>query len=61
MENEITVQVKSVYGIKKVYPICKKACIFAGISGHKTLTQPTIERIKLLGYKILVLPETLYS
>lgn len=51
---EITVKIKHVYGIQKVYPACEQARIFAMISGDKTLTDKTIHLIKTLGYKINV-------
>tara|TARA_R110000824_G_scaffold57014_1_gene155465 strand:+ start:111 stop:329 length:219 start_codon:yes stop_codon:yes gene_type:complete len=53
---EITVQVKSVYGIDKVYPVCDKAIAFAEIAGTTTLTDDTVRSIKYLGYRIKVAP-----
>jgi len=51
---EIIVMVKSVYGVEKVYPVCDKARIFAGMLGQSTLTSDDIKSIKMLGYRILV-------
>lgn len=51
---EITVQVKNIYGNTLVYPICDKAKLLASLSGHKTLTDHAVDRIKQLGYKIIV-------
>ena len=51
---EITVKIKSVYGIEKIYPVCEKAIIFAQMLGCKTLTQSAINHIKKLGYKVLI-------
>lgn len=59
MDERIIVEVKSVYGIKKVYPVCKKAYLFAGIAGTKTLSPSTVDRIKLLGFGLVVQPETI--
>ena len=51
---EITVEIKSVYGTDKVYPVCKDAYRFACIAGTTTLTDYTISVIKRLGYSVKV-------
>ena len=51
---EITVQIKSVYGTDKVYPVCKDAYRVACIAGTTTLTDYTISVIKRLGYRVKV-------
>lgn len=51
---QITVQLKNVYGVEKIYPICEKATLFAAMTGCKTLTSETINYIKKLGYKVLL-------
>jgi len=33
----LIVEKKNVYGVERVYPVCKKAKLFARISGNKTL------------------------
>ena len=53
---EISVKIKSVYGIDKVYPVCDKAIAFAEIAGTTTLTDDTVRSIKYLGYRIKVAP-----
>ncbi len=50
----ITVVIKSVYGVDKIYPVCEKAEFFAEITGCKTLTEATISYIKKLGYAVNV-------
>ena len=55
---DISVQIKSVYGRDLVYPVCKRAMAFATIANTDTLTQQTIDQIKLLGYRIMVIPIT---
>ena len=47
---ECIIEIKSVYGQDKVYPVCEKAQIIASLSGTKTLTPETIALAKLLGY-----------
>ena len=58
MDKELTVQIKSIYGEDKVYPICKDSRTFANIAGTKTLTQETIAYIKKLGYLFIIEPIT---
>ena len=50
---DITVEVKSVYGELKIYPVCDKAKVFAAIAGTKTLTTFTMKRIEMLGYNVI--------
>jgi hypothetical protein len=51
---QITVRIKTVYGIETVYPICPKAKIFAALAGTKTLTGNSLMHIKSLGYTLAV-------
>lgn len=48
----ITVEVRSVYGVDTIYPVCEKAKLFAAIAGTKTLTIPVVQRILDLGYEV---------
>lgn len=50
----ITVRIKDQYGKAVFYPSCPASHIFASIAGTNTLTQPTLQRIKSLGYQINV-------
>lgn len=52
----ITVQVRDVYGMEKVYPLSEDAFIFCEMLNQKTLTEDNIKYIKALGYKVLVEP-----
>ena len=54
MLKQIDVYFKNVYGNTVCYPHCYEAKIFASISGHKTLTDATLEGIKELGYSVRV-------
>jgi hypothetical protein len=58
-DKTVTVEIKDVYGVAKVYPICDRAKIFADLAGTKTLLPEDIQRIQLLGYKIAVQPREL--
>jgi hypothetical protein len=50
----ITVEIKTVYGNKTVYPICDKAFALCALTGNRTLTPDAIDLIKKLGYAIKV-------
>lgn len=54
LDQEITIQIKNVYGEDKAYPVCPKAKIFAEIASTKTLLPEDMKRIQQLGYKITV-------
>lgn len=55
MEMKLLVQIKSVYGVEKIYPINEQAAIFAGMLKQLTLTRDNIESIKRLGYVVEVM------
>lgn len=57
MEKSIIVKPKDVYGIRRIYPVCEKAMIFAKLTGKQTLTIDAITYIKQLGYTIKVQQE----
>lgn len=48
----VEVNLKSVYGETKAYPINEAAKIFADLAGTKTLTMQTLRKIRDLGYEI---------
>lgn len=51
---KIIVEVRHVYGERRVYPHCEKSKLFASIAGTKTLTDHTLCQIKALGYWVEV-------
>ena len=55
---KIRVQIRSVYGVENVYPVCDNAQCFARIARTKTLTVDTLAQIKALGYAIENVPVT---
>mgnify|MGYP003441085392 CR=1 FL=1 len=62
MDSSITVRLAQQYGQQVVLPACRTSELFAQIAGTKTLTKPTIDLVKQLGYEIRVeqtLPSTL--
>lgn len=54
---EIKITVRSIYGAVTVYPACDTARAFARIAGTKTLTIPTLQHIKALGYRVIEIHE----
>ena len=51
---KIIVEVKSVYGQERIYPVCEKAKLFCSIQRTKTLGANTIKIIKALGFTVEV-------
>lgn len=50
----IKVEIKSVYGQDRIYPVCDKAKMFTALTGNKTLSQIDIVQIKALGFDVEV-------
>ena len=46
----LTIEVKTVYGNRLVYPICKKAITLCQITNQKTFSQFAINKLKEVGY-----------
>lgn len=50
----ITVKLKDVYGVQKIYPACDTSEKFAALAGTKTLTREALAIIKSMGYAVQV-------
>jgi hypothetical protein len=50
----ITVEIKSVYGNRSVYPACDTSKLLANLAGTKTFTKNALDTIRALGYSITV-------
>jgi|TARA_R100001440_G_scaffold657_1_gene2036 hypothetical protein len=48
----LTVEKKNVYGVDRIYPVCKDAKILTALTGQKTLLDVDIKLIKQLGYTL---------
>lgn len=48
---------KDQFGISTIVPLCEVGRTYAEISGHKTLTRPTIDAMKRLGVVFEVIQE----
>jgi hypothetical protein len=58
---EIVIEIKSVYGVEKFYPICDKAKLFAHIANTKTLTPEVLVDITKLGYQVTLHQQDMLS
>jgi len=56
MEKFITVQIRTVYGVDKIYPLSVEAQTFARMAGTKTLSEANIKDITSLGYEVHIAP-----
>lgn len=54
MDNAITVNIKNVYGVERIYPVCDRAKLFARLVSQETLTRRDVDIIKQLGYEVRV-------
>ena len=52
---KITIQIRTVYGEDKAYPICHHAQAIARIAGTKTLTKCTLREVLGMGVAIAVM------
>lgn len=50
MINKITDQVRKVYGVSQVYPVCEQAKLLAAIAGTKTLKHETLAYAERMGF-----------
>jgi hypothetical protein len=53
---QVLVQLRTVYGVDTVYPVCDNAKAFASIARTKTLTLDTLGQVKALGFEIINQP-----
>jgi len=56
-QQQIKVYGRRVYGQVKWYPTCDKAHGFAALLQQQTLTKQQIERIKNIGFQVLIVPD----
>lgn len=52
--NTIVVEIRHVYGVPTLYPVCEEAKIFAAIARTKTIRPEDVMRIKTLGYVVQI-------
>lgn len=49
----IEIEVRSIYGVTKAYPVCDRAKLFADLAGTKTLTGAALRTIERMGFEIV--------
>ena len=57
MMMQIEVKIKNVYGNERIYPVCQNARLFCNLTKTETITFQSLDVIKALGYKIVVVQE----
>jgi|TARA_R110001583_G_scaffold109480_1_gene258234 hypothetical protein len=55
----IQVKIKSVYGIERIYPMCKISNSFTRLMRKRTLDRDEVQEIKSMGYTVEVVSEKL--
>ena len=53
---QIKLQLRTVYGVDRIYPICDKALLFASLAGKKTFDERDVKIIKALGVVVELIP-----
>lgn len=56
MNNEIQVEIKTIYGEERIYPACHTSHLLAEMLNQRTLTRKNIEKIKGMGFTVSVVP-----
>lgn len=54
------VEIKNVYGVRTIYPVCDTALTFCNMLGQKTLTHMDLTYIKKLGFEVKVKQSELF-
>jgi len=49
---QITVEIKSVYGVERIYAVCNNAKLITKLKQSKTLSKEDISILRELGYRI---------
>jgi hypothetical protein len=49
---QITVEIKSVYGVERIYAVCNNSKLITKLKQSKTLNKEDISILRELGYKI---------
>lgn len=54
---KIEIYYKSVYGVRRAYPVCQKAKLFQALCRSKTLLDSDLKIIRELGFEIVELAD----
>ena len=55
---QITVEIKNVYGVERIYAVCNNAKLITKLKNSKTLSKEDISILKELGYTIQTKQQT---
>jgi len=56
---KIEVSIKNVYGVERIYPMCKISNSFTRLMRKRTLDRDEVQEIKSMGYTVEVVSEKL--
>ena len=56
---QITVEIKNVYGVERIYAVCNNAKLITKLKQSKTLSKEDISILKDLGYTIQTKQQTI--
>jgi hypothetical protein len=56
---QITVEIKNVYGVERIYAVCNNAKLITKLKQSKTLSKEDISILKELGYTIQTKQQTI--
>lgn len=52
-QSQITIEMRSVCGVQRAYPVCEHALLFAALCRSKTLQEQDLHIIQQLGYTVI--------
>jgi hypothetical protein len=56
---QLTIEIKSVYGVERIYAVCNNAKLITKLKQSKTLSKDDISILRELGYKIETKQQTI--
>jgi hypothetical protein len=56
---QITVEIKNIYGVERIYAVCNNAKLITKLKQSKTLSKEDISILKELGYTIQTKQQTI--
>jgi hypothetical protein len=56
---QLTIEIKSVYGVERIYAVCNNDKLITKLKNSKTLSKEDISILRELGYKIETKQQTI--
>jgi hypothetical protein len=56
---QLTIEIKSVYGVERIYAVCNNAKLITKLKNSKTLSKEDISILRELGYRIETKQQTI--